>query len=512
MRGLAIPGPARVGVATHWLTRAALLRSLGLVYAVAFVVAALQLRPLIGAEGLTPAAAYLDAVAAQEGGAWAGFLRLPSIFWLGCGDAAMAGAAWLGVLGGLAAMAGVCSAWLMLLLWALYLSIVHVGQTWYGFGWETLLLEAGFLAIFLAPWRGVQPMPPHHPPPMLVIWLYRWLGFRLMLGAGLIKLRGDGCWRDLSCLIYHYETQPNPHPLSLLFHRLPVPVHQLGVLTNHVVELVLPWFLVLPGRWRTMAALGMILFQVTLILSGNLAFLNWLTIAVMLACLDDAALLRVFPRQFRDKMRQRIAVRQLEAKAHPARMFAHAALAALVALLSVNVVGNLVSSRQAMNSSFDRLHLVNTYGAFGSVGRERLMVVFQGTGDAVPDSATEWLDYRYKCQPVALDARPCWITPYHLRLDWQVWFAPFSDLRRHPWLIHMAAKLLRNDPLLLSAMGENPFPDAPPRYVRIQEYRYRFVAPGQPGWWTREPTREYMRPVSLDDPEFLAVLQRYGWR
>lgn len=496
---------------SYWITRSAVLRSIGFLYAVAFLVAALQLRPLIGADGLTPVTPYLDAVASAQGGAWEGALVLPSVFWANSSDAALLGVSWLGVLGGLAVMAGLSSAWLMLLLWALYMSIVHVGQIWYGYGWETLLLEAGFLAIFLAPWRSVSSFSAQHPPPRVVIWLYRWLSFRLMIGAGLIKLRGDECWRDLSCLVYHYQSQPNPHPLSLFFHRLPVPVHELGVLTNHVVELGLPWLLLLPRPWRSLAALGMILFQVTLILSGNLAFLNWLSICVFLSCLEDADYLAVIPRQFRDKMRQRIEGLEGQARAHPARVYVHGALAVMVAYLSLNVVSNLVSSEQAMNTSFDRLHLVNSYGAFGSVGRERLTVVFQGTRDAHPGADTEWKDYLYKCQPVALDARPCWLTPYHLRLDWQVWFAPFADLRGYPWMVHMAAKLLRNDPLLLSAMGTNPFPDEAPRFVRIMEYRYRFVEPGQPGWWTREPLGEYMRPVSLEDPGFRAVLERYGW-
>ena len=143
----------------------------------------------------------------------------------------------------------------MAVLWALYMSFVHVGQDWYGFGWEIQLLETGFLAIFLCPPLDPRPFP-RRPPPREIIWLLRWLIFRIMLGAGLIKLRGDPCWRQLTCLFYHYETQPIPNPLSRTLHFMPAWFHRAGVLFNHLTELVAPWFVFGPRRARLAAGAG----------------------------------------------------------------------------------------------------------------------------------------------------------------------------------------------------------------------------------------------------------------
>ncbi|MFD0384820.1 lipase maturation factor family protein [Streptomyces stramineus] len=166
-------------------------------------------------------------------------------------------------------------------LWVMYLSIVNVGQTWYGFGWESLLLEAGFLAVFLGNART--------DPPVLVLWLMRWLLFRVEFGAGLIKMRGDTCWRDLTCLYYHHETQPMPGPLSRLFHRLPRPVHRVEVAANHVAQLVVPVLLFTPQPVASVAAAVVICTQLWLVASGNFAWLNWLTIVLAFSAVDGAA-------------------------------------------------------------------------------------------------------------------------------------------------------------------------------------------------------------------------------
>jgi hypothetical protein len=195
---------------TYHATRFAILRLLGLVYFVAFLSIARQIEPLLGARGLLPARDFLEHVARRG----EGFVQVPSLFWLtGASDRWMTAVAWTGAALSLAVMLGVTNAGVQLALWALYISIVHVGQIFYGYGWEMQLLETGALAVFLCPLRSFRPFPAT-PPPLAVIWLFRWLIVRVMLGAGLIKLRGDACWRDLTCLVYHYETQPIPSPLS----------------------------------------------------------------------------------------------------------------------------------------------------------------------------------------------------------------------------------------------------------------------------------------------------------
>ena len=198
-------------------------------------------RSLVGEEGLAPVGAFLEKVRNEFGSAFAAFAALPSIFWFGHSDLALVSVAWSGVALSCFVVAGYSNGILMTILWALYLSIVHIGQEWYGYGWEIQLTETGFLAIFLCPLLDGRPFP-RFAPPQALIWLFRWLIFRIMFGAGLIKLRGDPVWRDFTALNYHFETQPIPNPLSRWFHFLPGAMLKAGVLFNHMAELLAPWF------------------------------------------------------------------------------------------------------------------------------------------------------------------------------------------------------------------------------------------------------------------------------
>ncbi len=494
------PDPSRD---THDLLRFVLLRGVAFVQLVAFVVWWRQGLFLVGRDGLTPARVFLGRVEENLGGD--ALARLPTLFWLDDSDGALFAAGLVGTVLSAAALLGVTNAGVQLVLWALYVSIVNVGQDWYGYGWETLLCEVSFLAIFLCPWRTFSPrgLPAASPVPPF---LFRWLAFRVLLGAGLIKLRGDPCWVDLTCLVWHYQSQPNPHPLSWLFHHMPPWFHAAGVLYNHVVELLLPWFVFGPRVARRVAAVGMLLFQCILISSGNLAFLNWLTLVVGLAAFDDALLARLFPR---------LGPWLAAAPAPPLRSSRNVLLAAVVAVVawrSVPVVENLFfAERQAMNRSYDPLHLVNTYGAFGSVGEERFEAVIQGTADDPRDPGAAWLDYEFPCKPGDVARRPCLVTPYHPHVDWQMWFVPLQGIERHVWIVHLVEKLLRGDPLALAQLEANPFPDAPPRAIRIARYRYRFTGWGEPGWWAREPKGLYARPITLDDPVLAEVRAQEGW-
>jgi hypothetical protein len=504
----AAPNPPTLNRSTYWLTRFVLLRVLGLVYAAAFLAAARQILPLIGSQGLLPLDPYLHRIRDYLGSTAAGFARLPSIFWFWHSDTALLLAAWTGF--GLACVVvlGFANAPMLAVLWALYMSFVHSGQDWYSYGWETQLLETGFLAIFLCPLVDPRPFPRRAPPTPL-IWLFRWLIFRIMLGAGLIKLRGDRVWRDLTALYYHFETQPIPGPLSRWFHFLPRLALRAGVMFNHVAEIVAPWFVFWPRTARRIAGVVIILFQISLILSGNLSFLNWITIVPALACLDDAFWARILP-NFLVRRATHAAAHALPSKAMRTTGLA---VAGLVVLLSFQPVMNLLSARQMMNTSFDPLDLVNTYGAFGSVGRERLNIVFEGTNDAVPDDSATWKAYPYQDLPVELDKAPPQIAPYQPRLDWQMWFAAMGTPGQYQWTLHLVWKLLHNDPGTLSLFGGNPFPDHPPRYIRAVLYRYRFAAPGNPQhlWWERDRLSLWLPALSADNPQFQQFLAAYGW-
>ena len=492
----------------YWLTRFVVLRLLGALYAVAFLVAINQIIPLIGEHGLLPVGNYLTQIGEALGGAGAGFLRLPSLFWLGHSDGVLLGAAWVGFGLACVVLAGYANALLLAALWGLYLSFVHVGQEWYGYGWEIQLTETGFLAIFLCPLLDGRPFPKYAPPYPIIV-LFRWLIVRIMLGAGLIKLRGDEVWRDGTALYYHFETQPIPGPLSRWFHFLPRLVLKIGVWFNWLGELVAPFFVFGPRLARHIAGVVMVLFQLNIILSGNLSFLNWLTIVPALACFDDGFWARLLPRRLVEKAAR--AASQAE-ESRPMRATAWA-VTAVVALLSIQPALNLVSPGQVMNTSFDPLGLVNTYGAFGTVGRERYNVVFEGTTDEVATEQGNWKPYPYKGLPVAPDQRPPQVAPYQLRLDWQMWFAAMSSPSEYPWTLNLVWKLLHNDPGTLRLFAGNPFPGQPPRFVRAIRYRYTFAQPGNPAgrWWNRERVDVWLPPLSADDPRLLAYLRGAGW-
>jgi Lipase maturation factor len=503
--------PAPEAAPSYWLTRFVFLRLLGLVYAVAFLIVVNQWLPLLGQHGLLPAADFLERVGEAWGRGVGTYLRLPSVFWLGSSDAAFRAAGLLGLGLSLLVLFGFANVPILLVLWLLYMSFVHVGQIFYGYGWETLLLETGFLAIFFAPLWRPRPFSRRSPPSPIVIVLLRWLVFRVMLGAGLIKLRGDPCWVQLTCLAYHYETQPIPNPLSWYFHQAPAWLLKLEVLFNHLVELVAPFFVFGPRRARLLAGGLIVTFQVLLILSGNLSFLNWLTIAVAVACLDDGVFRRLVPA----RLLARLDVHVAGARASRPRVVVGYALAAVVAALSVNPVANLLSSRQLMNTSFDPFDLVNTYGAFGTVGRERYEIVLEGTGDDPDDPAARWVEYDFKCKPGTPDRRPCWISPYHDRLDWQMWFLAMPGAPIDPWFVHLVAGLLEGDRATRALLAPGPFEARPPRAIRALYYRYRFTRPGEDpaAWWKRTLVSEYLPPLTRDDPRLDDYLRREGgWR
>jgi hypothetical protein len=374
------------------------------------------------------------------------------------------------------------------LMWALYLSFVNAGRVFYGYGWESMLLETGFLAAFL----GAGPSGP----PVVVMWLLKWVLFRNMFGAGLIKIRGDDCWRELTCLDYHYETQPMPNPGSWFVHHLPERFHRLEALGNHVVELAVPFLFFAPQPYAAIGGAATIGFQLWLMVSGNFSWLNALSAVQAIATFSDGVLTGVV------SLLPGVSLAAPTVAPAPLPLRIAAWLVALVVLaLSAKPVKNLLSESQAMNTSFDPLSLVNTYGAFGSVTRKRYQLVVEGTNAENPDE-NDWTEYDFAGQPVRTDERPPQWAPYHLRLDWQLWFAAMRPRPgpRQRWVAPFLAGLLNGDEATLSLVGENPFDGDPPERVRVLRYRYRFTTPEERAetgeWWRRERLGTYVAPVS----------------
>jgi hypothetical protein len=468
----------------YWLSRFVFERALGAIYLIAFLVTVNQFRPLLGERGLLPAPEFIRAVP---------FRASPTLFHLvGYSDRRLVIAAWAGVALSAIATLGLfdgvvytvpfASMFIFAALWVLYLSIVNIGQTFYSFGWESLLLETGFLAIFLGPVTTV--------PQFSLIVLLRWLLFRVEFGAGMIKMRGDRCWRDLTCLYYHHETQPMPNPLSWYFHHLPKRLHRIEVLGNHFAQLVVPWFLFFPQPIASLAALVIVITQSWLVVSGNFAWLNFITIALAISAFDNAALARVFP----------IAPDQPLETPLP-YLGLTLGCTALIVFLSYRPARNLLSRRQIMNTSFDPFHIVGTYGAFGSVTKERFEVVIEGTVEPVVTPQTVWREYEFKGKPGDVKRRPPQVAPYHLRLDWLMWFAAMSSPMYHEWFIPLLAQLLEADRATLRLLRKEPFDGQAPRFVRALLYLYRFTTAKERretgAWWHRELVGDYVPPVSL---------------
>lgn len=473
-----------------WLVRLLLQRATAVLYLIGFTVVLQQFKPLLGERGLLPVPDFLKR---------ATFREAPSIFFWRYSDRFLEVVAWTGLVLAAAAALGLSErgpVWLSLstwlILWVLYLSIVNVGQKFYGFGWESMLLEMGFFAAFLGPaWTNASLIP---------VLILRWMLFRTELGAGLIKLRHDRCWRELTCLYYHYETQPLPNPLSWYFHRIPRIMHRFAVLFSHFVQVVVPFGLFAPQPVAAIAG-GLIIFhQLWLIVSGNYSWLNWLTVALGISAFSDFILCGLL----------RTTLPHTIARPLWFNVLLYA-LAVAAVLLSIQPAFNLVSRNQLMNYSYNRFHLVNTYGAFGSVTRKRYEIVIEGTEDPILNERTKWKEYEFKGKPGDPKRMPPQIAPYHLRLDWLVWFLPFSVVvtesgiivsGHQVWFMRMVQRLLQSDAPTLSLLKNNPFGQSKPTFIRALFYEYRYTDWKEKketgAWWTRRLLDVYLPPVSLE--------------
>jgi hypothetical protein len=444
---------------------------------VAFLSTLNQFRPLLGEHGLLPVPELLRR---------ASRLRGPSLFRWGYTDRRLIAIAVAGLVLAASVVAGLPQlgpAWVPMLvflaLWILYLSIVNVGQTFYGFGWEMLLCEALFTVAFL----GSN----DQPPPVTIVVAIWWLVFRLEFGAGMIKIRGGREWRDLTALTYHHETQPMPNPLSRQAHLLPKWFHQGEVLGNHFAQLIVPFLLFVPGPVGSVAATIIILTQLWLIVTGNFAWLNWITVVLAASAITDSAWHWVIPAIPADL--------GTDASSTPVWWFVIvAAVTVLLLVLSFAPIRNLLSRRQFMNFSFNRWMLVNAYGAFGTVTKRRIEIVVEGTLAENPDdAAAEWREYHFKGKPGDVRAVPRQWAPYHLRLDWLMWFLPLGRIWE-PWFEMFLLRLLEADGPTLRLLRTDPFGGEAPRWVRARAYHYRFATHAE----FRETGERWVRSLQGD--------------
>ncbi len=454
--------PARFDF-TQWI----FLRLLAVIYAIAFASLAVQITGLIGPRGILPLHDFLDAATQAFGSKR--FVNLPTILWLDGSDATLRAVCWAGVALSALLFAGVLQRLMLILLFILYLSLSSAGQDFLTFQWDSLLLETGFLAIFLG--RN-----------QIVAWLFRWLVFRITFLSGSVKLLShDPTWRNLTALDFHYHTQPLPTVLAWYADKLPHSFQRASTLLVLVIEIGAPFLIFMPRLIRMFGAACLIGLQILILLTGNYAFFNILTIALCLFLFDDQALAWIRKPKIPE----------------PARLprVIAAALAAVILTLGLTRMIETFSGETAPEPlrTFARaaapFQVVNSYGLFAVMTTTRPEIIVEGSSDG-----ENWQAYEFRYKPGDLRRAPRWVAPHQPRLDWQMWFAALGNYRSNLWFVGFAARLLEGSPQVAGLLEKNPFPDHPPRYVRALVYEYSFTdretrrRTGE--WWSRKPLGE----------------------
>jgi predicted DCC family thiol-disulfide oxidoreductase YuxK len=467
-------------------------RGIGLVYLTAFLSLGAQVIGLAGQEGILPAQPFFDAVRARYGAER--YWLLPTLCWLDASDGALRLLCWGGAALALLATAGVAVGPCLALCWIFYLSLSVACRTFLSFQWDILLLEAGFLAILVTPWRPRCRIPCPAPAPRAALWLVRWLLFRLMFSSGMVKLTsGDPTWRNLTALDYHYQTQPLPPWTAWYMQQLPSWFQVLSTAVMFSIELAAPFLLFAPRRLRY-AGCGLILLLQALIgATGNYGFFNLVTIVLCLVALDDSA----WPARWLRR-----------GPAAPPRRWPLGVTAPLVAVLVVATsVEMTVRFRwrvpwpapvERLVEVLSPLRIANAYGLFAVMTKTRPEIIVEGSNDGAT-----WRAYEFRWKPGKVSGRPGFVAPHMPRLDWQMWFAALGNQRGTPWFQAFLGRLLQGSPDVLALLDTNPFPEGPPRYIRSSLYEYTFTGYAErnaDGSWWRRVYRGPYSPVQSFSP------------
>ena len=474
---------------TYYFPRWLFLRFLGIAYLVAFTSLWPQLLGLVGSHGILPVHSFLKAVHEQIG--LEGIPLLPSVFWANASDTFLQLLCGSGIVLSILLVLGVAQIAVLFFLWCSYLSLLTICRDFLSFQWDILLLETGLLAIFLAPRQFLARIFAQSPPSSIMIWLLRWLLFRLMWSSALVKLlSGDATWRNLTALNFHYETQPLPTWISWYAHQLPEWFHKISVLGMFIVEGIIPFLIFMPRRLRFFACISFVFLQLLIIATGNYGFFNLLTIVLCILLLDDG----VFPQKWRKKMvHHNMKIRR----------WILAPVACLVLILSSMQMLGLLGFRIPWSSPLLKLyklsapfHLTNNYGLFAIMTTSRPEIIVEGSQDG-----ETWLAYEFKYKPGDLKKPPMFVAPHQPRLDWQMWFAALNRYEATPWFQNFLMRLLQGEPAVLSLLEKNPFPQGPPKFVRAMIYEYHFtdIPTRQENdlWWRRDQGKLFSPVLSL---------------
>ncbi len=476
-------------------TRFIFLKFLGIVYFIAFLSLLIQILGLVGENGILPVKNFLQF--AQNNFGSECYLFFPTLFWINNSDFSLQLLCILGIVFSILVILGIAQIISFFLLWLLYLSLVIACQDFLGFQWDNLLLEAGFLAVLFAPWK-ILPKSPETKLPLVVLWLLRWLLFRLMFLSGVVKIMsGDETWGNLTALNFHYETQPLPTVMAFYMHQLPQWFQKFSVCSVYVFELIVPFLIFAPRNFRIFGFIQLVFFQLLIIATGNYCFFNLLTIILCILLLDD--------RFIRDFFKVGISLRVI-----PNTKFARFWATFIVLPLSIVIFtvtfmlfSKIIPIR--INWPLPLLKLysfvlpfrsTNNYGLFSVMTTSRPEIIIEGSNDRV-----KWKPYSFKYKPGKLDEPPCFVQPHQPRLDWQMWFAALGNYQQNPWFLNFCRCLLKGSNEVNKLLKNNPFSNSPPKYLRALLYDYQFTSPSElkhsGKWWKRKVKDFYLPPVTL---------------
>lgn len=476
-------------LASYRQVRWLFLRGLALVYGIAFASLAFQIRGLLGETGIFPVRLWLEQLSSYGVGR---FWAVPSLAWIGAGDGALVGMCLAGIGLSVAAFFNRLPRVTFALLWIVYLSLVSVGGDFMSFQWDALLLETGFLAIFLAPAAWNPGKKGGAAPNAIWIWLLRWLLFRLMFQSAMVKwMSGDDLWHRFTALTVHYETQPLPNPVSWYVHQLPLVVQRWSCIGMFIVEGALPFLIFTPRRPRLVAFWGMVILQLAIALTGNYAFFNLLTLVLCITLLDDYLVRPWMPSRWMEPIGE-----SKRTSPWPSRLLALVIVFLTLAPLSRLTVSASSSFLMRVAAFFSPLRSFNRYGLFAVMTPTRPELIVEGSNDQ-----KTWRAYTFRYKPGNLAARPKQAAPFQPRLDWQMWFAALSDYRQNRWFLGFCSRLLEGSPFVLDLLADNPFPETPPLYLRVSVYEYYYTTPEERRatghWWKREYKGQYCPVLSL---------------
>ena len=437
------------------------LRGLGIIYFAAFASLALQIEGLIGSDGILPISAKLRTLEALP--AFDRYRLFPTLFWLDSSNSALDLICYSGLVAATLLTLNLGTRTSLVGCYLLYLSLVTAGQDFTVFQWDGFLLEAGFLGILLTWGSGI------------IIFLYRWLIARFMLMAGIVKLAsGDSSWANLSALNYHFLTQPLPAPLAYYAYFLPAWFHRLCVAGVFFIELVVPFFVFFPRRFRLFAAWSFITLQFSIIATGNYGFFNLLTILICLFLFEDRDIAKILPKDLPEKISSR--------KPYPgkiANVFA-GTWTFLVFFMAATHTWIYHAHKlpaapvYSLIKTFSAFAVINNYGPFAIMTTIRKEIIIEGSSDG-----QHWLEYSFKYKPDRLNKPLSHNIPHQPRLDWQMWFAALVAPEKPFWLQRFQDQLQLGSPAVLALLAYNPFPENPPKYLRSHLYQYTYTTPDQ---------------------------------